>query len=161
MMETTAETLEKLKKQIEHTTKLTELLKMYYGPGPDYMNHNEIQLWRDDLLIEIQKTERNLNAQPNEINTPARNTTMEKTPGTELVAKYENDFSTDKAYGQLSVVDIIGESVAELITFIPEIRALPKQRQEEIEEKIMLFALGIYDSHDEIEVMSEEEYETK
>jgi hypothetical protein len=63
----------------------------------------------------------------------------------ELLDKYLQDFSTDKVYSQLSVVQILRESVAELVAFIPELRALPDARQDEIEEKIVLFSLMIHD----------------
>ena len=71
-------------------------------------------------------------------------TTMENN-NEALLMKYSRDYSTDKTYGQLSVVDILRESVAELVSMIPEIEALSKERKDAIEEKIVLFALGIYD----------------
>jgi hypothetical protein len=66
----------------------------------------------------------------------------------ELIAKYSRDFSTD-VHGQLSVVDILRESVAELVSMIPEIEALPKERKEQIEEQIVLFSLAIHDEASE------------
>jgi hypothetical protein len=62
-----------------------------------------------------------------------------------LIDKYSKDFTTDKSHGQLSVVDILRESVAELISLIPEINDLPEGRKEEIEEKIVRFSLALYD----------------
>jgi hypothetical protein len=63
----------------------------------------------------------------------------------ELLEKYEQDFSTDKALGQLSVVQILRETTAELVSDIPEIRGASQERRAEIEEKIMLFALMTFD----------------
>jgi hypothetical protein len=66
----------------------------------------------------------------------------------DLIKKYENDFSTDKAYGQMSVVDILKESIAELMSSIPEINNLSGGRKEDIEGQLLLFALGIYDDNE-------------
>ena len=62
----------------------------------------------------------------------------------ELIAKYSRDFSTD-SHGQLSVVEILRESVAELVSMIPEIAALSEDRKNQIEEQIVLFSLAIHD----------------
>lgn len=64
---------------------------------------------------------------------------------TDLIGKYSRDFSTDQTYGQLSVVDIMRESIAEVMARIPEINALPENRKEEIEDQILLFGLTIHD----------------
>jgi hypothetical protein len=63
----------------------------------------------------------------------------------ELLAKYERDYSTDLALGQLSVVEILRETVNEFVSDIPEIASLPIPRREKIEEQIMLFALMTFD----------------
>jgi hypothetical protein len=75
----------------------------------------------------------------------------------ELLAKYERDYSTDFALGQLSVVQILRETVAEFVSDIPEIASLPKARKEAIEEKIMFFALMTFDQGREHRPMSDEE----
>jgi hypothetical protein len=62
----------------------------------------------------------------------------------ELIAKYSRDFSTD-VHGQLSVVEILRESVAELVSMIPEIAVLSEDRKNQIEEQIVLFSLAIHD----------------
>jgi hypothetical protein len=62
-----------------------------------------------------------------------------------LIEKYKRDFSTDKTYGQLSVVDILRESIDELVSIIPEIAALPKERKEEVEAQILIFCISLYD----------------
>lgn len=62
----------------------------------------------------------------------------------DLLAKYSRDFSTD-VLGQLSVVDILRESVAELVSMMPEITALSEERKDQIEEQIVLFSLVIHD----------------
>jgi hypothetical protein len=64
----------------------------------------------------------------------------------DLLAKYGRDYSNDEAYGQLSVVDILTESVVDMVSLIPEISNLPQARREKIEEMIMLFGLSVYDS---------------
>jgi len=63
----------------------------------------------------------------------------------ELITEYSQDFSTDKAYGQLSVVQILRETVADLVSRIPEIERLSEKRRNAIEEQIMLFNLSIFD----------------
>jgi hypothetical protein len=67
----------------------------------------------------------------------------------DLIKKYEKDFTTD-SNGQLSVVEILRESVADLISFIPELSNVTEQRKEAIEKQLLLFALGVYDS-DEVD----------
>jgi hypothetical protein len=62
----------------------------------------------------------------------------------QLLAMYSRDFTTDKSYGQLSVVSILTESVAQLTDLIPEIATLPVERKAQIEEKIVLFTLSLY-----------------
>jgi|SRR5580704_4737170 hypothetical protein len=62
-----------------------------------------------------------------------------------LIEKYSKDFSTDKAYGQLSVVEILRDSVSELVGRIPELDSLKLKRKKEIEEQITLFTLALYD----------------
>jgi hypothetical protein len=62
----------------------------------------------------------------------------------ELIEKYSRDFSTDKTYGQLSVVDIMKETVAELVSAIPEI-LMKENSREELENKLLLFGLELYD----------------
>jgi len=63
----------------------------------------------------------------------------------ELITEYSQDFSTDKAYGQLSVVQILRETIADLVSRIPEIERLSEKRRNAIEEQIMLFNLSIFD----------------
>jgi hypothetical protein len=58
----------------------------------------------------------------------------------ELIAKYSQDFSTDKSYGQLSVVEILRETVEELISDI-----LMEKQRDVIEEKLLLFGLTCFD----------------
>ena len=62
-----------------------------------------------------------------------------------LIEKYSKDFSTDEVHGQLSVVQILRETVAEFVSDIPELASLPKERKDEIEEKIVLFGLTTFD----------------
>jgi hypothetical protein len=68
----------------------------------------------------------------------------------DMITKYSRDFSTDQALGQLSVVEILTDTVAELVSDIPEIMSLPKRRQEQIERKILLFSLICFDQGREI-----------
>jgi hypothetical protein len=75
---------------------------------------------------------------------------MKLTDSEGLIEKYSNDFSTDKAYGQLSVVQIMRESIADFISDIPEIEALPKDRKDHIEEQILLFSLMCFDQGKEM-----------
>jgi hypothetical protein len=66
-------------------------------------------------------------------------------PDAALIEKYSKDFSTDFAYGQLSVVQILEETINELISDIPELNILPKERKDQIEKQILIFSLTCFD----------------
>jgi hypothetical protein len=61
----------------------------------------------------------------------------------DLIELYSRDFSTDKVHGQLSVVDIMKETVAELVSSIPE-TLMKENNREELENKLLLFGLELY-----------------